>query len=276
MGAASAWEPAHRAAEHAGVQLEALDGFDDVIDVCRVIDSTWGADAGQPHYIRAIQHAGNVFYGARSDGKLVGFVLGFLGSSEGMHVHSHMLAVVPEWRSKGTGYALKLAQRASCLDMGVDQVRWTFDPLVARNARFNLSRLGAVAARWLPEFYGEMTDRINRGDRSDRFEARWALRSDRVEAALRGDLPEPPAGASLLDARRSEAGSEPVETGNDPAPGCTVAVPQDHVALREAAPASGRRWRNASARVFEACFALGLEATWMTEDGKYVFTEGLA
>jgi predicted GNAT superfamily acetyltransferase len=273
MGAASAWEVAHRAAERAGVTLESLDAFDDVLDVCRVIDATWGGDAAQAHYIRAIQHAGNVLYGSRASGELVGFVLGFLGSSEGLHVHSHMLAVVPAWRSRGTGYALKLAQRAACLGMGIEGVRWTFDPLVARNARFNLCRLGVVAQRWLPEFYGEMTDEINRGDRSDRFEVRWDLLSDRVEAALRSDLKAPPLGPSLLRAQRSEAGPRPVETGNEPVPGCTIAVPSDHGAIRRADTSLGREWRDASARVFEACFARGLAATWMTEDCRYVFTE---
>ena len=75
------------------------------------------------------------------------------------------LAAVPGWQDRGVGRALKLAQRAHCLDVGIEEVRWTFDPMVARNARFNLVKLGAEATRLLPDFYGEMTDRLNRDDR---------------------------------------------------------------------------------------------------------------
>src|SRR5205823_7392831 len=105
--------------------------------------------------------AGSGLLGARDGGALVGFVAGFLGVQEGLHAHSHMLGVVQDAQSRGVGYALKLAQRAACLDAGIDEVRWTYDPLVARNARFNLVKLGAVATRFLPGFYGEMTDRLN-------------------------------------------------------------------------------------------------------------------
>src|SRR6478735_8510006 len=121
--------------------------------------------------------------------ELVGFVLGFAGFSDGRHLHSHMLATVPEWQSRGVGFALKLAQRGAALDVGLDDVRWTYDPLLARNAWFNLTKLGATATAFLPEFYGEMTDLLNAGDRSDRFEVRWPLRSRRSIAAAAGARP---------------------------------------------------------------------------------------
>ena len=83
MEAGSAWALAGGAAERAGVTLEPLESFGDVVDACSVIGAVWGEDAAQVHYIRAIQHAGNVFYGSRAGGRMVGFVLGLLGSSEG-------------------------------------------------------------------------------------------------------------------------------------------------------------------------------------------------
>jgi len=273
MEAGSAWALAGGAAERAGVTLEPLESFGDVVDACSVIGAVWGEDAAQVHYIRAIQHAGNVFYGSRAGGRMVGFVLGLLGSSEGLHEHSHMLAVLPEWRSKGVGYALKLAQRAASLDLGLEQVRWTFDPLVARNARFNLCRLGAVAVRWLPDFYGSMDDEINRGERSDRFEARWSLRSERVERLLAGAPPRMNAGRPLVEAEEAGGLTTPVRTRFDPKPGCTVVVPADHVALRRQDPALARFWRDACAEAFEACFANGLVASWITSGNAYVFTE---
>ena len=276
MEASSEWALAGRAADMAGVTLEPLETFADVLDACGVIGAVWGEDAAQAHYIRAIQHAGNVFYGSRADGRLVGFVLGLLGSREGLHEHSHMLAVLPEWRSKGVGYALKLAQRAACLDLGMEEVRWTFDPLVARNAAFNLCRLGAIAVRWLPDFYGAMDDEINRGERSDRFEVRWSLRSERVEHLLAGKPPTVRTGRSLVEAEEADGTGKPVPTNMDPQPGCTVAVPADHVALRRQDPGLARSWRDACADAFEECFANGLVASWITPGHAYVFTEATA
>ena len=108
-----------------------------------------------------------------------------------------MLAAVPTRRHRGVGYALKLAQRAQALELGIKVVRWTFDPMIARNAWFNLGKLGAVADRFHRDFYGAMTDVVNRGERSDRLVIRWALErepadrggSARLFAATSGGAP---------------------------------------------------------------------------------------
>ena len=96
---------------------------------------------------------------------MVGYVLGWAGvdPEDGLHVHSHMLAALPGRRHAGVGFALKLAQRAMALDQGIQVVRWTFDPLVARNAHFNMSKLGAQCDRFHRNFYGEMGDSLNAG-----------------------------------------------------------------------------------------------------------------
>jgi hypothetical protein len=164
----------------------------------------WGAQELQRELVRAMQLAGCVLIGATADDHsrdLVGFVWGFAGWSGGPHLHSHMLATLPDLQSRGVGFALKLAQRAAALDAGFDEVRWTYDPLLARNAWFNLMKLGASATAFLPEFYGRMTDLLNAGDRSDRFEVRWLLRSARAEDAAAGSpAPEPAGGVPLLEA----------------------------------------------------------------------------
>jgi predicted GNAT superfamily acetyltransferase len=267
----SSWDLAHRAAESAGVSIVPLISLEDAEGVGRVIDAVWGAQGLPRELIRAFQHAGSVLLGARADGDLVGFVLGFYGMAERLHLHSHMLATVPEWRDRGVGYALKVAQRAECLDHGVEEVRWTFDPLVARNARFNLVKLGAVGTRLLPGFYGEMGDKLNRGDRSDRFDVRWSLRSDRVERVLVRSAEDPAAGPLLLEAVGDPDAPEPKDTGMKPGPGAAVAIPPDHLALRMADPELGRRWRDACAAASRRCFEQGLVATWFSRDSTYLF-----
>src|SRR2546423_6407382 len=139
--------------------------------------ATWGEYQLLPReMIRALGESGNVPYGAFDDDELIGYVLDWAGvDGEGLHVHSHMLATRPGRRHAGVGYALKLAQRARALDQGIHVARWTFDPLLARNAHLNMTKLGAIADRFHRNFYGEMTDTLNAGDRSDRLLVRWDL-----------------------------------------------------------------------------------------------------
>jgi predicted GNAT superfamily acetyltransferase len=258
------------------VTLRPLVELSDADRVREVIDRVWGEQALPREMLRAFQHAGAVLWGAESGGGLVGFVLGFAGLDEGLHLHSHMLATLPDWQSRGVGFALKLAQRAVCLDEGIDEVRWTYDPLVGRNAHFNLVKLRAVATRWLPDFYGEMTDRLNRGDRSDRFEVRWRIGSDRVEQVLAtgppGDELSRPRGAPvLLEPTGDPASPQPRITGEEPRDRAVVAIPSDQLALRGRDPRMAARWREASASAFAACFEAGLEATGFCADGSYLF-----
>ncbi len=268
-----AWALARDAAELSGVAIRELGEVTDTDRVTSIIEVVWGPQAMPTALLRAFQHAGSVFLGAFAGEEMVGFVLGFLGWKESWHVHSHMLAVLPGWQSKGVGYALKLGQRAACLDRGIDEVRWTYDPLVLRNARFNLVRLGAVGTAFFPGFYGEMPDRLNRGDRSDRFEVRWRLRSavaqarleDRMLAIGRHGYP------SILQCQGPPGASRPVETGAWSEGGVTLTIPRDYHALRGHDPELGARWRVATARAFALCFERGMVATWIDPDGRYVF-----
>ena len=176
-----AWDLAHAAATAAGVTLRPLTSIEDADAILRVMIATWGEHQLLPREeIVALAESGNVPWGAEAQGEMVGYVLGWAGvdPDDGLHLHSHMLAALPDRRHRGVGFALKLAQRAACLDQGINLVRWTFDPMIARNAWFNLGKLGATADRFRRNFYGEMADSLNAGERSDRLVVRWAL--DRV------------------------------------------------------------------------------------------------
>jgi predicted GNAT superfamily acetyltransferase len=173
-----AWDLAHRAAAAAGVALRPLTSLADADAILRVMIATWGEHQLLPREeIVALAESGNVPWGADSEGETIGYVLGWVGvdPEDGLHLHSHMLAALPDRRHRGVGYALKLAQRAACLDQGIHLVRWTFDPMIARNAWFNLGKLGAIADRFRRNFYGEMADSLNAGERSDRLVVRWEL-----------------------------------------------------------------------------------------------------
>jgi len=258
-----------KAAGESGVEIRSLTELADTRAVNHVITATWGESSTlAPELLRAFQASGNPPIGAVAGGRVVGYVLGFLGPDEGgIHLHSHMLAVLPEFRGTGVGYALKLAQRAAALDAGIEVARWTFDPLQARNAHFNLVKLGAVADRFHRHFYGDMGDELNRGDRSDRLEARWDLRREPV-------LP-----TSVTDAWPvlTREPAEPAPRPSEVRPprrtaAALVEIPPDFRGLRMHHPDLALQWREAVADALESCLAAGMVADGFRPEGAYVFT----
>ena len=195
------WDLARTTARAAGVELRPIERVDDADHVRGLIRSTWGGQDLPPETIRALAHSGNRTWAAFDGARCVAFVLGWAGVDEdGLHVHSHMLATVPTHRGRGIGAALKFAQRAQALDQGIHVIRWTFDPMVTRNAIFNLERLGATADRFHRHFYGDMGDAMNLGQRSDRLVVRWALDREPRPNAISGEarrVPVPPGYAAL-------------------------------------------------------------------------------
>jgi predicted GNAT superfamily acetyltransferase len=265
-----AWEQAHAAARAAGVRLEPLTTVEDADRILDVMIATWGNHQLLPReMIRALADCGNTPFGAWDGGLLVGYVLGWAGISPeyGLHMHSHMLASLPDRRHRGVGYALKLAQRAFCLDRGIPTVRWTFDPLISRNAYLNLAKLGATADRFLPNFYGEMTDSLNRGERSDRLLVRWDL--DRPIP-----VPRVPAGGIEVLGRAGEYPERPVPTdvASVHGPRALIRIPREYHVLRERDRALADAWRDATGDAFARCFDAGLVVTGFTDDSAYVLT----
>ena len=209
-----AWDLADAAAARAGIAFREMTTVEDADLINEVIEVTWGGQHLDREVVRALAVSGNVPIAAEVDGTVVGFVLGWAGvDRDGLHVHSHMLAARPDRRHAGVGTALKLAQRAQALGAGIHVMRWTFDPLVGRNAWFNLGKLGVVADRFERAFYGRMTDAINAGERSDRFVVRWDLDREpemrRVEpAVVVAEVPIPRRYAELTPDERVEAREE--------------------------------------------------------------------
>lgn len=264
---------AHAAAAAAAVELRALRTVADADAIGRVIVATWGEQPIGPEVVRALAESGNEPYGAFDGDELVAFVLGWAGvDQDGLHVHSHMLAVVPDRRHGGLGYALKLAQRAQALERGIHVARWTFDPLIARNAHLNLTKLGAIADRFERDFYGAMGDALNRGDRTDRVTVRWHLDA---EPGAR-PLPVAPDATAVLLARAGAPDQPEPATADVAMLGAMlVEVPSEYHDLRQREPALGERWRDATAEAFERCLTHGLVGSgFMRDRSAYVFVPG--
>ena len=233
------------------VSIRPLSSLDDVRAASALFDRIWGERRvmGAP-LLRAMAAHGGQVLGAFDGEELIGALVGLVGLTEDGRpvLHSHITGVAPESQHRGVGFLLKRAQREWCLARGLEVVTWTMDPMVARNARFNIHKLGAVGSAFHRDYYGPMEDAFNRGERSDRLEIRWDLRSDRVAAAMDG------------------RGAEPVVTDTT----TVVRVPEDYHALRERYEAEARRWRDRVADELEAALAAGFEATGFLRDGAYV------
>jgi predicted GNAT superfamily acetyltransferase len=147
---------------------------------------TWGGEIAVPSAVFVVaHHTGGQVLGAFQGAEMVGFTLAFAGVRAGKpFLHSHMTAVLPEYRDRGVGRRLKLLQRDDALARGIDVIEWTFDPLELKNAHFNFVRLGAVARRYIPNCYGVTESPLHAGLPTDRLVAEWWLASERVKSIV--------------------------------------------------------------------------------------------
>jgi predicted GNAT superfamily acetyltransferase len=249
---------AAEAAARSGVAIRELREFAECERVYRLFDDIWHPEPGNApvpmELLVAFSHTGGYVAGAFEGDALVGASVGFLAADRTLH--SHVTGAV---MGRGVGHALKLHQRAWCLEHGLDRITWTFDPLVRRNAHFNLVKLGARPEAYLESFYGVMGDAINEGDESDRLLAVW-------------HLAEPPGGEAAVPAWPSalEAVAErPVVTAVS-GPVVLVATPRDIETLRREDPAAAREWRLAVREVLGERLAQGAYVMGFTTDGKYI------
>jgi predicted GNAT superfamily acetyltransferase len=265
---------AELAARAAGVVVRELSAIDDFVAVCRLFHDIWRTDPRNPlvttELLRALTKAGNYLSGAFDGDRMVGACVGFFGAPADGIMHSHIAGVAPAAAGRKVGFALKLHQRAWALRRGVAVVAWTFDPLVSRNAYFNLVKLGATATEYLPNFYGGMRDGVNSGDDTDRLLIHWRLDAPEVVAASAGTprtLRHRGAGVAL---GRSAAGSpQPGESHKET---LLVAVPPDVEALRVADPGRAKEWRVAVRDVLGGLLADGARIAGFDRTGWYVVT----
>jgi predicted GNAT superfamily acetyltransferase len=176
------------------LDIRPLDTVESVFAASDVLSQVWGGDrTGMPaNLLRALAHSGNYAFGAYDGDRMVGASVAFFGPPAEATLHSHITGLLPEYRGHGAGRTLKLHQRAWALERGIQRITWTFDPLVARNAHFNLEVLGTRVVEYLVDHYGRMDDGVNRGDESDRLLVSWELtvpRSERGEVVASVAVP---------------------------------------------------------------------------------------
>lgn len=257
------------------VVLAQVTDMDQLREISWLFAEVWGpTPEGVPMHsesLRAVGHAGGLVSSARDrdSGELLGAAV--LGRDVPGACYSYLTAARRGAEDRGVGRALKQHQRTWALAHDLHVMTWTYDPLVARNGRFNLTRLGATVRELEPAFYGVMSDDLNGHDVGDRLVVRWQLDSERTRAALDGRWAEPeedPVAAAPSAAR--------VANGPDGIPALVVTdrdrwlrVPADVVALRRTDPDQARAWRSASTGWLQEAFAAGLQAVGVSRSGWY-------
>lgn len=205
------------------------------------------------------QETGGITAGAFDEsGALLGFVFGVTGLRHGKLAHwSDMLAVRKDAEGFHIGEQLKEYQRAHCRSLGIDAIHWTYDPLVARNAHLNLSRMGARVERFVPAMYGEGTNSPLQGDMpTDRFIVSWAVEPSDAARPL-SEIPPDAVPVVDRDATQLALAS---------AARVTVRVPRDITALASSDLTTARRWRYATRAVFEHYLGRGYAVRGFTKD----------
>jgi predicted GNAT superfamily acetyltransferase len=179
--------------------------------------------------------------GAYDAYNIVGASFGFLGRYDGTEaLHSHVTGILPGVQHTGVGRAIKLHQREWAAERHIPWITWTFDPLVRRNAWFNIEVIGAHVAEYLQNFYGVMTDSINGTDESDRLLVAWPTDESVT-------TPTAPADATVIE----------------------IATPEDVVRLRRTDPTEADAWRARVRDELGGALGRGGIVTGFTRDGAY-------
>ena len=212
-----------------------------------IFDTTWSMDAGTeitPNLLQAMVHSGAYLSGAFIDNKIVGAAFAFPATNDGLHLHSHMTAVLSEFRDKGVGYALKIDQWNWAKKNNYSHLSWTFDPLVRRNAKLNIAKLGVDISSYHPNFYGDMPDALNAGDESDRLMVSWKVVG---ENPVQRELISTPKPSDVL-----------------------IQIPADIVAIRSKDREENLRWRRKVREQFLQAFEKGGQVVGFSTNSEYV------
>ena len=229
------------------IQVRKLDNLEDQNFGRKIFDITWSMDAGTeitPNLLQAMVHSGSYLSGAFIGSKIVGAAFAFPATNDGLHLHSHMTAVLPEFRDKGVGYALKIDQWSWAKKKKYSHLSWTFDPLVRRNAKLNIIKLGVDISTYHPNFYGDMPDALNAGDESDRLMVSW--RTDVDASKARELITDPESGDILIE------------------------IPEDIVAIRSKNQSESMKWRRQVRRQFMAAFEKNGKVIGFSANNEYV------
>ena len=244
------------------VEIRIARSATDAALISDLFDKVWDVKSMvSPEIMTASLHNGGygsvVYIGHKGDKRVgehpvvVGAAFALVGKALpgciGPNLHSHATGVLPEFVGMGIGEKIKRHQWHWAKENGFDTITWTFDPLVRRNAHFNLVKLGASVIGYHQNFYGELDDGINAGEQSDRVLVRWNVAG--VDAPLGNSFMKPAPEAMLIE------------------------TPADIEQLRKTDRVQSDAWRSQQRAAFESARLSDLRVVGLTKNFSYVLAE---
>ena len=266
------------------IEIRPLTTLTDIEQVRTIQMETWNfrSDETIPsHTLHALQNHGNCLLGAVDSDKVVGFVFGVLGVTEGigmaaerLMMYSVVAGILPAYQKLGLGYRLKLAQRDFALKLGLKLITWTYDPLESVNGRFNIAKLGAICNTYHRNYHGNMSG-INAGLPTDRFEAEWWIESQPVVELARGAKRPSSYQTDMLNNTRiinpTHFNNRNLPVPLDAPPDITIPrllleIPANFQHIKQTDPTLAKRWRFHTRTLFEILFDAGYTVTDFVQD----------
>jgi len=251
------------------ITYKQLKTLEDLIPCEGLQETVWKfnkSDIIPPRFMRVLCKHGGVAMGAFDDDKMIGFVFGVPAIHyEKPSQHSHMLAVLPEYRNHNVGYKLKIAQREEALSRNIDLITWAFDPLQSKNAHLNINKLGIIACSYDINLYGESSSsKLHSGLGTDRLLAEWWLVSDKVKTIIgrhtHDAVKKPP--AKGLNINRTEHDEQGFLVPVEPDLALTddvllLEIPDDIDKMKASNIKAAHRWRELIQKAFLHYFDAG-------------------
>ncbi|HEV8216965.1 MAG TPA: hypothetical protein VGP95_14055 [Gemmatimonadaceae bacterium] len=225
----------------------------------------WGqdyVDVVPATLLHVVEYVGGLAAGAfDGNGDMLGFVFGVNGVRDGEIVHwSHMLGVRERARNLGLGRRLKEYQRQRMHDLGATRIFWSFDPLMSKNAYFNLNRLGAEVVEYVPDMYGTTSSPLHLGMPTDRLivSLRTDGRGERRSAVLSADYPVMSAFPRDHD--------RPMPSSATSTPAVLIEIPADILGVLSRSTSTAEQWRLAVRAHFQWALSNGYAVAGLLRD----------
>ncbi|GAA0594591.1 GNAT family N-acetyltransferase [Virgibacillus siamensis] len=158
------------------ITIRPLTGMDELLEMQKIEETVWQMSPNPVHQTFTALNNGGIILGAFDDNSMIGFLYSFAGfDGQNAYLCSHMLGILPAYRSGGLGMRMKRMQAQLAGKMGYSIITWTFDPLESLNAFLNLHKLGAIGAAYHTDHYGVMDDNLNKDLPTDRIQIEWTI-----------------------------------------------------------------------------------------------------
>lgn len=248
------------------IVIRPLTTYDDCLQVFDIQKRCWGftEDMGlYPPMLLTVSENGGTVLGVFDGDQMVGYLFGYPAlhhpkAQRRLKIYSQTMGVLPEYRNQGIAEQLKWAQRDRALELGIELVTWTFDPLEGANAHLNLHKLGGLVRTYKRNLYGEHFGQLNEGQPTDRFLVEWWI-AKRVPEIRDWGLRIEESNITQVEgvgAEQKLAGYDLERTSQMVA----VEIPESIQAIRRADLALAREWRLGTRDIFEVYFARGYVA----------------